>query len=327
MRRDLVRLIVPVLALGFLARPVAVDAQQAPVHRVGVVLQGGPYAAAIEGLRDALGELGFHEGTQFVLDVRNAEGDLASVETAARSLEQEKIELIYGLGSSVTAAAKRATKNVPIVFYAGSDPVALGLIENFRKPGGRLSGIYGGFSDLTGKRIELLKELIRSLRRVVTFYNPDNPAARQSLEIARDAARVLKLELLERPVASVEDLHAALRALRPGEADGFSVVSDAMVISQTESIIETARTKRLPTMFQDRGSVDKGALAAYGESYYAIGRFSARHVHRILLGADPGNLPIERIDRLHFVINLKTAKELGIAISESIIARADEVIE
>src|SRR5712692_4622502 len=247
------------LSGSLLAAPLAAKAQQARAYRIGVILQGGPYSEAIDGLRNGLKELGLEEGKQFVLHVRDTKGDLKSVAVAARGLEdqkeEQKVDVIYALGTSVTLAAKRATKSVPIVFYAGTDPVAVGLIESLRKPGGRLTGIHGQFANLTAKRLELLKEMIPRLRRVVTFYSPDNPAAQQSMKIARDAARQLKVEFIERPVASVGELRAGLRALRPGEADAFFFVSDAMVSSQAELIIETARAKRLPTMLQDHGSV------------------------------------------------------------------------
>jgi putative tryptophan/tyrosine transport system substrate-binding protein len=314
------------LALSVVAEPSAVEAQQPRVYRVGVVLQGGSYFAAVDGLRDGLRDLGLEEGKQVVLEIHDAKGDLKSVEAAARGLEGEKIDLIYALATSVSLAAKRATKSVPIVFYAGTDPVAVGLVASFRKPGGRLTGIHGQLTDLTAKRLELLKEMIPKLHRVVTFYSPDNPAAQQSVKIAREAARRLKVELVERPVASVEALRAGLRALRPGEVDAFFYVSDAMVSSQPELIIDATTAKKLPTMLAYQGNVAMGALASYGESHYALGRRSAKHVQRILLGADPGALPVEQLDRPQFVINLKTAKALGLPIPQSVLVRADEVI-
>jgi putative ABC transport system substrate-binding protein len=316
-----------ILILALLALPLEGETQQPRVYRVGVVFQGGPYASGVDGLREGLRESGLEEGKQFVLHVREGKGDLKSAEAAARSLEAEKVDLIVALTTSVTLAVKRATKSVPIVFYAGADPVSTGLVESFRKPGGRLTGIHGQGTDLTAKRLELLKEMIPRLRRVVTFYRPDSPSARQAATIARDVARQLKLELVEHPVASVEELRAGLRALRPGEADAFLYVSDAMVASQMELIIEIGRAKRLPTMVQERGSVAKGALAAYGESYYTIGRLSAKLVYRILLGADPGDLPVEGVDRFHFIINMTTAKALGLTIPQSVLVRADEIIE
>jgi putative ABC transport system substrate-binding protein len=312
--------------LALLTAPVAPAAQPARMHRVGVVLQGGPYASSIDGLRDGLRELGFQEGQQFVFHIRDVKGDPKAVE-AARSLEAEQVDVIVTVSTSVSLTAKRATKSVPIVFYAGTDPVSVGLVESFRKPGGRLTGIHVQGGGLTAKRLELLKELVPTLRRVVVFYRPDSPVAQQSVQLARDAARQLRLELVERPVASVEELQAGVRALRPREADALLYVADAMVASPAALIIETARAKRLPTMFSERWSVTRGALAAYGESYAAIGRLSAKTVQRILLGASPADLPVEQADRFHFVINLRTAKALGLTIPPAVRARADEVIE
>jgi putative ABC transport system substrate-binding protein len=307
--------------------PSAAAGQQGRVYRVGVILQGGPYSAAIDGLRQGLRESGLAEQKDFVLDVRNAKGDLRSIATAARALEQEKIDVVYSVATSVTLAVKEATKHVPIVFYVGSDPVTFGLVANFRKPGGRLTGIYSGFTELTAKRVELLREMLPKARRVVTFYDPANSSALESLKVAREATRRFDIELVERPVASVEELQAALRAVRSGEFDAYVAVSDAMVAGQQELIITTAAAKRLPTVLQEHESVAKGGLASYGVSYYAVGRLSAKHINRVLLGADPGSLPVERLDRLHYVINLKTAKALGMSIPQAVVLRADEVIE
>ncbi len=194
--------------------------------------------------------------------------------------------------------------------------------------GSRTGDLRGGrYGDLTAKRLELLKEMIPGLRRVVTFYSPDNPVARRSVKIARDAARQLKVELVERPVASVEELRARLHALRPGEADAFLFVSDAMVNSQEELILDAARAKRLPTMLPYSASAGKGEPASYGESYYAVGLLSAKYVQRVLFGTRPGDLPVEQVHTLHFVINLKTAKALGLTIPPASLARADQVVE
>jgi putative ABC transport system substrate-binding protein len=315
-----------VVALTLFTALPAAEAQQPRVYRVGVILQGGAYSETVDGLRDGLRDVGLEEGQQLFLQVHDVKGNLKAVEAAARSLEAEKVDLIYAVATSVALTVKQATRRVPIVFYAGTDPVTVGLVASFRQPGGRLTGIHGQNTDLTAKRLELLKEMIPGLRRVATFYDPDNPAAQQSVKFAREAARHLKVELLERLVASVEDLRVGLRALRPGEADGLLYVSDAMVGSQAQLIIDTARAKRLPTMLSHKTSVAKGALASVGDSYYAIGRASAKHVQRVLLGADPGTLPVEQLDRPEVALNLKTAKALGIAIPQSVLARADEVI-
>jgi putative ABC transport system substrate-binding protein len=271
--------------------------------------------------------LKLEEGKHFILHLRDTRGELKAVEAAASSLETQKMDLICTLATSVTLAAKRATTRVPIVFYAGTDPVSVGLVDNFRKPGGRLTDVHGQATDLTAKRLELLKAIAPRIRRAVAFYNPENPAAQRSLGVARDAAGQLKIQLIERPATSVEALRAGLQALRPGEVDALLQISDAMSISQSDFIVETVTAKKLPTIFQDKETVAKGGLASYGLSYYTIGRVLAKPIQRILLGADPGDLPVEQLDRLHFVINLKTAKTLGLMIPQSVLGRADEVIE
>ena len=315
------------LTLALLAAPLAVEAQQVRVYRVGVVHQGGAYLRAVDGLRDGLKELGFEEGKQVAFDVRDAKGDLKAVEAAAKSLEAAKVDLIVSVASSTTLAVKRATQSVRIVFYAGTDPVKLGLVESFGQPGGRLTGVHGQYTDLTAKRLELLKEMAPGIRRALVFYNPANAAALLSLKNAQDAARQLKLTLVERPVASVEELRAALRALRPGEVDAIAYLADATLVSKEKEIIDTAIARKLPMMLGGIDSVAIGALAGYGESYRTIGRHLAKYVQRVLLGGAPGDLPVEQLDRYHFVINLKTAKAIGLTIPRSVLARADELIE
>jgi putative tryptophan/tyrosine transport system substrate-binding protein len=252
---------------------------------------------------------------------------LKAAELAAKDLEREKVDLIYAVGTSASRAVKQATTTVLVVFYAGTDPVTAELVESFRKPGGRFTGIYSGFTNLTAKRLELLKAMVPKIRRAVIFYESENLSAQMGVKVARDAARQLKVELLERPIASVEELRAGLRALRPAEVDAICAGMDAMVISQAAVIINTAKEKKLPAMFSEQESVAQGGLASYGESFTTIGQLSARYVQRILMGANPGDLPVERLDRLYFVINVKTAKTLGLTIPPSVLGRADQVIE
>ena len=214
-----------------------------------------------------------------------------------------------------------------IVFYAGTDPVKLGLVESFRHPGGRLTGVYGQYTDLTAKRLELLTQLAPGLRRALVLYNPENVAALRSLAIARDAARRLKVTLIERPFTSVGELRAVLRTLRPGEVDGIGYVADATLTSHAKEVIDAAIAMKLPMMAGDLDNVAVGALASYAESYRTIGRQLAKYVQRVLLGVTPGELPIEQLEQFHFAINLKTAKTIGLTIPPSVLARADQIIE
>ena len=309
------------LASGHLAQ-----AQQAKVHRVGVIHEGGPFTVVVDGLKDGLRELGFAEGKQYVLEIRDVKGDLKAAEEAARSLEREKVNLIYAISTSVTTAVKRATGEVPIVFAVGRDPVVAGLVASFAKPGGRLTGVHYQ-ADLTAKRLEILKEMLPALRRVVTFYDPSNEVALAAATSAREAARQLKIEIIERQVASVEELRLSVSALKAQDADAYFYTNDAMVTSQAQFIIDTAKAKKLPTMFHEPRLVAQGALVCYGVSYHEIGRLSAKYVQRILAGTSPRNLPVETISRVGLAVNLKTAREIGVTIPQAVRLRADKVIE
>lgn len=281
----------------------------------------------MDGLREGLTELGLVEGKQFVLEIRDTKGDLKAVEDAARNLERQKVNLIYTAATSVSLAAKTATNTVPIVFVAGTNPVTVKLADSIRAPGGRLTGVHVRATDLMGKRLELLRELIPSLRRVVTFYNPGNQSAVEAAKEGREAARVLGLEFVERQVGSVSALQKALQEFKTGDADAFIAVSDAMIDSQIQSVIDMAKAKKLPTMLYEPGSVAQGGFATYSADFGEAGRLSAKYVQRILAGENPAQMPVESVDKLLFVINLKTAKQIGIRIPEPILIRADRVIE
>jgi putative tryptophan/tyrosine transport system substrate-binding protein len=313
--------------LGSAAIVQVAEAQQAKVYRVGIILEGGPFYALIDGLKDGLRDLGFAEGRQYVLEIRDLKGDRKSAEEAARSLEREKVDLIYVIANSLAIAARRATTEIPIVFAVGSDPVATGLVESFAKPGGRLTGVHYVVGDLTAKRLEILKAILPRLRSVVMFYDPGNADAIAGVQSARGAARELNIEILERRVASVEELRRGLIALRAQDADAYFHSNDGMVTSQAQFIIDTARTKKLPTMFAEQGLAAQGALVGYGVSYYEAGRLSAKYVQQIFTGANPKNLAVESLSKVGLAVNLKTARELGLTIPQVVLLRADKVIE
>jgi putative ABC transport system substrate-binding protein len=306
---------------------VAEAQQSAKRYRVGVIHQGGPYGAVIQGLRDGLRELGVEESKHFALDIRDTKGNLGAVADAAKDLARARVDLIYTVPASVSLAAKRATTDLPIVFCAGTDPVGLGLVESLAKPGGRLTGVHFLSTDLTAKRLEVLKELLPKARRFVTFYDPGNPSARESSALGREAAKQLGVELIERRVSSVEELLSGLQAIRPGDADALLTISDAMAMSHIPDLIDILKPKRLPSMIADLNLGGAGALAGYGVNYYEVGRLSAKHVRRILSGTPPRDLPVESIDRVQLVLNLRVAREINLTIPQSLLLRADRVIE
>src|SRR5437870_9280244 len=303
------------------------EAQQPKVYRVGVLLPGVAWYEIIDGLRVGLKELGLEEGKQFVLEIRDTKGDLKAAEEAARNLEQEKVNLIYTTRTSVTIAAKRATADIPIVFCAGTDPVVLGLVESFAKPGGRLTGVYEPGTDLTGKRLEILKEMLPKLSRVVTVYNPNNRVAVEAAALARQAAKQFGVQLIERHATSVEELRQRVEALKAKEADAYFYTSDSMVTSQAQLVVDTATSKKLPTMFSEQSLVAMGGLASYGQNFHEVGRLSAKNVQKVMTGGQPRDMRVETVDKFELVINLKAAKQIGLTIPPNVRASADRVIK
>jgi putative tryptophan/tyrosine transport system substrate-binding protein len=302
-------------------------AQQPKVYRIGALFPGGPLSGIFDGLRGGLRELGLAEGKQFTLAILDTKGDVKTAEAAAKSFEREKFDLIYVITTAIATAAKAATTNMPVVFCVGTDPVAMGLVDSFVKPGGRLTGVQYLVTDLTAKRLEILKEILPKLSRVITFYNPGDLIAPGAAKLAREEAGRLGLKFIERHVTSVEELRKVLQALKPGEAHAYFYVPDSIVIGQVQQIIDTAKSKKLPTMFQEQSPVTKGALASYGQNYYEIGRVSAKYVQRVLAGVQPRDLKVDTVDDVELVINLQTANALGLTIPPNVLARAKKVIK
>jgi putative ABC transport system substrate-binding protein len=312
------------LAVGAVS---SVQAQPHKPYRIGVIHEGGPYRVTVEGFKDGLRAAGLEPGKDVVLEVRDVQGNRQALAGAAKSLEQAKVDLLFSVSTSATIAAKGATREVPIVFAIGSDAVAEGFVESLARPGGRLTGVQRLSTDLTPKRLELLKDMLPDLHRVITFYDPGNSVALQAAKLERDAGRKLKIEIKERPVASVAELRQALDTLDPKDTDALMFTSDAMVTSQSSFVIDTAKIKKLPTMFAEPDLVSQGALAGYGAGFYEEGRLSATYVQRILAGKSPKDLPVESFTRYELWINLQTARALGITIPQSVLFRADKVIE
>jgi putative tryptophan/tyrosine transport system substrate-binding protein len=326
-KRMIGKIFIRALATLLLATASFAYAQQPKVYRVGVLVPGEAWYEIIDGLRVGLKQLGFEEGKQFNLSIRDWQGDAKAAEEAARKFEQGKVNLIYATSTNSTIAARRATAEIPIVFCAGTDPVVIGLVDSFAKPGGRLTGVYHPSTDLTAKRLEILKEIVPKLRRVVIFYDPRKPTGIESSKLAREAARQMGLQLVERHIGSSEELQAGIRALRAGEVDAYLAVSDPIASNEAQFIIDTAKVKRLPTMHDFLSHVIKGGLASYAVSLHEMGRVSAKYVQRILTGVKPKDLPVEGIDKIELVINLKTAKEIGLTVPPNVLARADKVIK
>ena len=304
-----------------------IAAQPHRLIKIGALTESWGPNPAIVGLRDGLQELGYREDQDFVLGVRFTQGNPAELPAAARDLVKSGVDLIVASGGGNAAkAAQTATDRIPIVFLGESDPVGRGLVKSFARPGGNITGIADLEAELVPKKLEIFRELVPALKRVLLVYDATNAAAVERLVVYRDAARRLGLTLVEKPVRSEEQARAAISGIRKGEVDG--IFSPRLLsLNIPGLILEIAPKRAIPTMFDEAFFVERGALASYSANTYELGRQAARLVDKILKGAKPVDLPVEQPTRFELVINMKTAKALGIKIPQSILLRADKVIE
>src|ERR1051325_7919020 len=302
-------------------------AQKSKAYRIGVIHQGGPYRAVVDGFRSGLRELGLADGKKISLQISETKNDPKVIEEAAKAFERDKVNLIYAITTSTVVPVKNAASKTPIVFAVGSDPVVSGLAQSFAKPGGRLTGVQYSTTDLTAKRLEILKEILPRLNRVLILYNPNNRNSREAAGLARKAAKQFRIQLIDRQAASVDELRQQLETIKAKEADAFFYITEGMVNSNAHLVIAMAQSKKLPTMFSEQSVVAMGALASYGQNFREVGRLSAGYVQKIIAGAQPRDLRIETVDKLELVINLATAKQIGLTIPPNVLARADRVIK
>ena len=319
------------LALGIvLAIPClmgsAAEAQRAGPVRIGALTESWGPTTLIVGLRDGLRELGHREDRDFTIGVRFTQGDPAELPAAARDLVRLGVDLIVaGDTSNAAKAAQMATDRIPIIFVGGSDPVELGLVKSFARPGGNITGIADIDNELAPKRMELFREMVPGLKRVLFAYDAANPLAATLLRVHRDAARRLDLALVERPVRTQEEAQAAIVGVRKGAVDG--IVSPRLhSLNIPGFILEVGAKATVPTMFHSSFYVERGGLASYGAARHEMGRQAARLIDKILKGAKPADLPVEQPNKFELAVNLKTARALGLTIPESVLLRADRVI-
>jgi putative ABC transport system substrate-binding protein len=304
-----------------------VVAQPARLVKIGALTESWGPTPAIVGLRDGLVELGYREDEHFTIGVRFTEGKPADLPAAARDLVRHRVDIIVTT-ESVTAAkaAQMATDRIPIVFIGSGDPVGLGLVKSFARPGGNITGIADLDVELAPKRMEIFRELVPTLKRVLVPYDATNPDAVAHVAVHREAAQRLGLTLVERPLRSEEEARAAITGLRKDDADGIMSLR-FLSLNISGFILEIAPRRVMPTMFHIPFFVERGGLASYSASTHGLGKQAARLVDRILKGAKPADLPVEQPTKFELHINLKTAKAHGLIISPSLRLRADRLIE
>ncbi len=323
-RRDSV---LALLALG--AAPLAAEAQQTGKTPRIAVLSITPLSQApwLEALRQGLRELGYLEGKNIVIEYRSAEGKLDRIQQLAAELVRLKVDCIITAGPAPTRAAMQATSTIPIVMAGGDDPVALGFVSSLARPGGNITGLTSLSGDLAGKRLELIKEVIPRLSLVAILWAPRVPHAVRQIREIESAALTLGVRLQPLEVRGPDELEGVFQAASKGHANAVFVVASGPINAYRARIIAFAAKHRLPAMYDEGNFVDAGGLISYGPNREDMYRRAAIYVDKILKGAKPADLPVERPTKFELAINLKTAKALGLNIPPSILLRADRVIE
>ena len=299
-------------------------AQSPKIFKVAILSDAMvPWHSTTEGFRDGLKELGYVEGKNVIFEVRAAQGDMTRVGQLAAELLQQKPDLLF----CVSDACRRENGQIPMVFVQVSDPVRLGLVESVARPGGNITGVANLRAELTAKRLEFFKEVVPRLRRVLVTYDPREKVERDSVSVARSAATRLGLTLLVRSITAPLEIEPGLDNLKEGGGDGILVVQSGTNLNIPGRSLEVATSNRIPTMYPASFWSKFGALASYGPDQYLQGRQAARLARKILAGTPPRDIPVELPDRIEFIINLKTAKRLGLQVSQPMLLRADRVIE
>jgi putative tryptophan/tyrosine transport system substrate-binding protein len=316
------------LAGGLFAAPLAAEGQQA-VARIGYLtnhVASSPHLP--EAFRQGLRDLGYVEGRNVMIEYRDAEGELERLRALAAELVALKVDVIVASAYPGTLAAKNATSTIPIIMVAVADPVRMGLIASLVRPGGNITGLtlLAG-TEIVGKHLELLKEAVPNLSRVAVLWNSANPMHALRLREVEVAGRSLRVKLQILKAQGPEEFDSAFAAMTRERAGALYVVGDPVLSRHRKRLAELAAKSRLPAVYELKDHAEAGGLMAYGPSLLDMYRRAATYVDKILKGAKPADLPVEQPTKFELVINLKAAKALGLTIPQSLLARADEVIQ
>ena len=319
------------LAVSLTLAPLAAEAQQpGKVPRIGYLgLNRAAYPDLVEAFLQGLRDLGYVEGRNVVIEYRDAEGKSERLPALAAELVALKV-VIVAPSSAPALAAKQATRTLPIVFFSVSDPVSSGLVTSLGRPGGNVTGLSDLTEELVGKCLEHLKQAVPGVSRVAVLWQPGAFGERTEkdlLKAAEVAARALGVRLQFVEARGPDDFDRAFSKMTSARADALTVLPTAMFVSERRRLVDLAAKNRLPTVFPYRESVDAGGLMSYGPNLADMYRRAATYVDKILKGAKPGDLPVEQPTKFELVINAKTAKALSLTIPQSVLLRADQVIQ
>lgn len=306
------------------------DAQQPPKKPlIGVLVAGSPSSmeSRINAFQKRLRELGYKEGQNIVVEYHYAEGNYNRLTAIATDLVRSNANVIVTWAIPVTQVVKNATNTIPIVMAGGGNPVETGLVESLAKPGGNITGLATIQNELTGKRLELLKEAVPKISRVAFVFNPEGQVPTQGYEPLKSFAQSLKISLEPLEIRKPNEIDKAFAAIPKSRVDGLLLESDPVFNTNRQKVIALTAKNRLPAMYPERRWAEDGGMMAYGTDLIEVANRAAIFVDKILKGAKPADLPVEQPTKFELAINLKTAKQIGVTIPQSVLFRADRVIK
>ena len=322
------RAFLAVANIGLVSAPAVARAQQAgKVHRIGFLSLQSPMTSTTEAFQQGLREMGYVEGRNLIIEYRWADRKAERLPELAADLVRLKVDVIVTVAAPTVEAARRATSTIPIVMAAAADPVGSGLVASLAHPGANVTGLSALSTELAGKRLQLARELVPKATRVAVLAHRSTSATRLFLEEMRTAAQQIGVQLVVQEVNEAGDLSGAFAAMQRERAQALIVQVTPFSADNARRIVELAAQHRLPAMYDVRSFVEAGGLISYGPSLLEMFRRAAFYVDKILKGAKPADLPVEQPTKFELVINLKTAKALGLTIPPSLLGRADEVIQ
>ena len=317
-----------ILAVLVLSAPLAARAQAPAPARVGILVleMGRAQSQAIKGFSEELKRIGYRERKNLVFEIRNVKGNRGALQAAADELVAQKVKLIFTTGTSATRAAAAATTGIPVLFVHPGDPAASGLIKSAEERAKNLTGVAAYAAQTTERRLALFKEIMPALQNISVFYDANNALSRDNFKLAESAAKKLGLEAIGYGIKSADELKTTLASVRAENGAAIFQVADELVESDAEFLFETARTKKIATMFNEESWAISGALAAYGPNYLEMGRQAGRLADKIIRGESPAALPLERASKFDLTLNYRTANFIGLNLSAAMLKKADKVI-
>jgi putative ABC transport system substrate-binding protein len=318
--------VIAAIALAIFSAAFSAEAQPPKVHRIGFLETGSPRPHIWEAFRQGLRDLGYQEGQNIAFELRYAHGKNERLPGLAAELVGLKVDVIVTAATAAALAAKQATTTIPIVMASGGDPVGTGLVASLARPGGNVTGLTTQSRDLAGKRLQLLREVVPGVSRFAILWHQPSELDRHTLRETEVAARALGVALQALGVRGPTEFDAAFSAMSRERAGALVVTTSPIFFAERKRLMELVAKHRLPTVFGFKMYVDAGGLMSYGASTPDLFRRAATYVDKILKGAKPADLPVEQPTRFELVINLRTAKAIGLTIPQSVLFRADTVI-